>query len=269
MPLETGATRFIRIPTEGDEGFVSNEAITHGEATQQTEPIAAFLEKKASIEQLSNSVNDIITRLAEYSKKNELPPFEVFALASIQQQLHLDLTEAITLLDTRLSNLEQLGIATTMDIVDQRVTNLEEANFQESINGIEERVDDIEAADFGSAINLLDGRIDSLEASDFQSSINQIDQRVDDLETADFGSSINLLDSRVDDLETADFGGAISLLDGRVTAIETADFGSAINVIDNKADGAVAALQAVGDKLDAEDVTNLDTDYRATVDANL
>jgi len=45
------------------------------------------------------------------------------------------------------------------------------------------------------------------------------------------------------------------------------DYIACITALAEKLDAANAAIRALTDKLDAEDVTNLDTDYRATVDA--
>ena len=40
-------------------------------------------------------------------------------------------------------------------------------------------------------------------------------------------------------------------------------------ILGNKVDGLRAAMQAVADKLDAEDVTNLDSDYRDEIDEHI
>jgi len=47
------------------------------------------------------------------------------------------------------------------------------------------------------------------------------------------------------------------------------EFIDSINALSDKVDKLQAAVKAVGDKLDQEDVTNLDTDYRQTVNDNL
>lgn len=58
----------------------------------------------------------------------------------------------------------------------------------------------------------------------------------------------------------------MDLTDNRVCA---KDFYQCINTLSAKLDAHTDAIRALADKLDAEDVTNLDTDYRATVDAEI
>jgi len=45
------------------------------------------------------------------------------------------------------------------------------------------------------------------------------------------------------------------------------DFVTSIIALSEKVDAAKAAIKALADKLDSEDVSNLDTDYRVAVDA--
>jgi hypothetical protein len=51
--------------------------------------------------------------------------------------------------------------------------------------------------------------------------------------------------------------------------VEANSINTSINIISAKLDAIINAVKAMADKLDAENVTNLDTDYRATVDAEL
>ena len=47
------------------------------------------------------------------------------------------------------------------------------------------------------------------------------------------------------------------------------EFIECMGLVSEKIDGMKDAIQALADKLDSEDVTNLDTDYRSVVDSNL
>lgn len=72
-----------------------------------------------------------------------------------------------------------------------------------------------------------------------------------------------MLDGKVDKKEFLDHR---IVLESRLSQIEKNDTTS-VCALSTKVDSLKEAVQALTDKLDAEDVANLDTDYRATVDA--
>ena len=74
-----------------------------------------------------------------------------------------------------------------------------------------------------------------------------------------------IVESKVDKSEFYDF---VNLVDAKLLAgMCQKDYIACINALAEKLDAANDAIKALADKLDAEDVTNLDTDYRSAVDA--
>lgn len=77
-----------------------------------------------------------------------------------------------------------------------------------------------------------------------------------------------MLTSRTDTLmETVEaLQQAVNLLSSQGTSADTTN---SLNILGSKIDNLKDALVAIAEKLDSEDVTNLDTDYAAEVAANL
>jgi hypothetical protein len=62
---------------------------------------------------------------------------------------------------------------------------------------------------------------------------------------------------------------AINILADRMEKENKDEFNSALTILSDKVDKLTEALKAVGEKLDAEDVTNLDQDYYSTIQSEL
>jgi len=71
-----------------------------------------------------------------------------------------------------------------------------------------------------------------------------------------------ILESKADKSEFYDF---VNYADSKLQCRD--EYVQTITALSDKLDACIAALKAMADKVDAEDVTNLDTDYRAVVDA--
>ena len=71
-----------------------------------------------------------------------------------------------------------------------------------------------------------------------------------------------ILESKADKSEFYDF---VNYADSKLQCRD--EYVQTITALSDKLDACIAALKAMADKVDAEDVTNLDTDYRTVVDA--
>lgn len=83
-------------------------------------------------------------------------------------------------------------------------------------------------------------------------------------------AAVNQLSKRVDALgSSSDLKTSVNLLAAKINSIDTEPVKAAVNLLADKASKQATAIRDLASKLDAEDVTNLDTDYESVVNPNL
>jgi len=100
--------------------------------------------------------------------------------------------------------------------------------------------------------------------------INRLSDKIAALENKQNSDILQMLADKIEAMEKKeDLLPIVNLLADKLAVLEQPEFCNEINNISLKLDASKEAIVAITQKLDGEDVTDLDTDYEATVNAKL